>query len=185
MTRGHGRHLGLVRGGRSVGCGRCCSPAISSRRHGARVLRIISAPLPVEPLASRAALFPRPRRRAAWRRRRSPRCCVSCRSAIRMRDLFEMADVIAALSATRAGRRRAADGPLRACRCWRRLASDSISPPARSPVAGGSAYVSPKSGRAVSRDAGAPWGPRLLAYPRFLQEEIEPRRSRRLSRRSG
>src|SRR5439155_3159632 len=29
-------------------------------------------------------------------------------------------------------------------------------------------YVSPKSGRAVSREAGAPWHDRLLRLPRFL-----------------
>src|SRR5690606_36717305 len=29
-------------------------------------------------------------------------------------------------------------------------------------------YVSPRSGRAVSRDAGAPWADRLLALPEFL-----------------
>lgn len=33
------------------------------------------------------------------------------------------------------------------------------------------AFVSPKSGRAVSRAAGAPWRERLLAYPAFLREE--------------
>jgi DNA repair protein RecO (recombination protein O) len=31
------------------------------------------------------------------------------------------------------------------------------------------AYVSPKSGRAVSRNAGEPWRERLLRYPAFLQ----------------
>ncbi|MGI9231033.1 MAG: DNA repair protein RecO C-terminal domain-containing protein, partial [Methylocystis sp.] len=31
------------------------------------------------------------------------------------------------------------------------------------------AYVSPKSGRVVSRSAGAPWRDRLLPYPAFLQ----------------
>jgi DNA repair protein RecO (recombination protein O) len=31
------------------------------------------------------------------------------------------------------------------------------------------AYVSPKSGRAVSRDAGAPWRDKMLALPAFLQ----------------
>ncbi len=31
------------------------------------------------------------------------------------------------------------------------------------------AYVSPKSGRAVSREAGAPWRARLLPFPAFLQ----------------
>jgi DNA repair protein RecO (recombination protein O) len=32
-------------------------------------------------------------------------------------------------------------------------------------------YVSPKSGRAVSRVAGAPWHERMLALPEFLREE--------------
>jgi len=37
------------------------------------------------------------------------------------------------------------------------------------------AYVSPKSGRAVSRDAGKPYCDRLLKLPRFLlEEEAEP-----------
>ena len=35
-------------------------------------------------------------------------------------------------------------------------------------------YVSPKSGRAVSRAAGAPWRERLLALPAFLGEEGPP-----------
>ncbi|MGD9924603.1 MAG: DNA repair protein RecO [Pseudorhodoplanes sp.] len=35
-------------------------------------------------------------------------------------------------------------------------------------------YVSPKSGRAVSRDAGAPWRDRLLALPAFVSGEAEP-----------
>jgi DNA repair protein RecO (recombination protein O) len=33
-------------------------------------------------------------------------------------------------------------------------------------------YVSPKSGRAVSREAGDPWRERMLALPAFLREEI-------------
>jgi len=36
--------------------------------------------------------------------------------------------------------------------------------------AGDLAYVSPKSGRAVSRAAGAPWQDKLLRLPRFLTE---------------
>src|SRR5438034_5157452 len=36
------------------------------------------------------------------------------------------------------------------------------------------AYVSPKSGRAVSRAAGAPWEHKLLRLPRFLAEEEHP-----------
>jgi DNA repair protein RecO (recombination protein O) len=37
------------------------------------------------------------------------------------------------------------------------------------------AYVSPKSGRAVSRGAGAPYADRMLALPPFLQEGIAPK----------
>jgi DNA repair protein RecO (recombination protein O) len=33
-------------------------------------------------------------------------------------------------------------------------------------------YVSPKSGRAVSQEAGAPWRDRLLALPSFLREDV-------------
>ena len=36
------------------------------------------------------------------------------------------------------------------------------------------AYVSPKSGRAVSRDAGAPWQDRLLRLPAFLSDTVTP-----------
>jgi len=35
-------------------------------------------------------------------------------------------------------------------------------------------YVSPKSGRAVSRVAGEPWRDRLLRLPSFLSEEVHP-----------
>ncbi len=40
-------------------------------------------------------------------------------------------------------------------------------------IAGELIYVSPKSGRAVSRDAGEPWKDQLLALPRFLSGEAE------------
>jgi DNA repair protein RecO (recombination protein O) len=35
-------------------------------------------------------------------------------------------------------------------------------------------YVSPKSGRAVSRQAGDPWKDRLLVLPAFLREALDP-----------
>ncbi|MFD1746208.1 DNA repair protein RecO [Rhizobium helianthi] len=35
-------------------------------------------------------------------------------------------------------------------------------------------YVSPKSGRAVSREAGAPWADRMLPLPAFLTPQAEP-----------
>ena len=40
-------------------------------------------------------------------------------------------------------------------------------------IAGELIYVSPKSGRAVSRDAGEPWKDQLLALPCFLSGEAE------------
>lgn len=40
--------------------------------------------------------------------------------------------------------------------------------------AGDLGYVSPKSGRAVSREAGAPWRDRLLRLPAFLSEAVAP-----------
>ncbi len=39
-------------------------------------------------------------------------------------------------------------------------------------------YVSPKSGRAVSRDAGAPWADKMLQLPEFLRDEQAPASSR-------
>jgi len=36
-------------------------------------------------------------------------------------------------------------------------------------------YVSPKSGRAVSRDAGEPWGSKMLALPPFLRQGANAR----------
>jgi DNA repair protein RecO (recombination protein O) len=38
-------------------------------------------------------------------------------------------------------------------------------------------YVSPKSGRAVSRDAGAPWAERLLPLPAFLRGALDAQAS--------
>ena len=66
---------------------------------------------------------------------------------------------------------RPAHGALRAADCSPSSASASIS---RSCAATGSTaelvYVSPKSGRAVSRDAGRPWQDKLLRLPAFLAE---------------
>ena len=43
-------------------------------------------------------------------------------------------------------------------------------------------YVSPKSGRAVSAEAGAPWRDRLLPLPPFLRDDAPLKRSRALRR---
>ncbi len=53
--------------------------------------------------------------------------------------------------------------------CWKTSASASTCPPAPSPVSREELiYVSPKSARAVSRDAGLPYKDKLLALPPFL-----------------
>ena len=62
------------------------------------------------------------------------------------------------------------------CSSWPSSASASIFPPARRP-ASDLVYVSPKSGRAVSRAAGAPWHDRLLALPAFFGEDGGPQPS--------
>ena len=61
------------------------------------------------------------------------------------------------------------------CSCSPSSASASISRPARRPASSlDLVFVSPKSGRAVSRAAGAAWRDRLLALPAFLGEEEGP-----------
>ena len=55
------------------------------------------------------------------------------------------------------------------CNCLPSSASASISPNAPRPARLGSLiYVSPKSGRAVSREAGTPYADRMLRLPAFL-----------------
>ena len=76
MTREHGRHLGLVRGGAARGCGRCCSRAIGSARPGGRGSTSISAIIAVEGLdAARRG----PVRRLRTRSTASPISAALCR----------------------------------------------------------------------------------------------------------
>ncbi|HRK24386.1 MAG TPA: DNA repair protein RecO [Beijerinckiaceae bacterium] len=166
MTRSHGRHLGLVRGGR----GRRHAPVLQP---GNTVDLVWRARLDehlgqyqVEPLVMRsrfldsaAALY-----------------ALSVVSGhLRLlpeRDpheaLYEAATVIFDH----------ADDPATACaliaRFERALLGDlgfglDLDACAATGAAADLIYVSPKSGRAVSRDAGAPYADRLLALPDFLR----------------
>lgn len=172
MTRGHGRHLGLVRGGRSRTLRPVLQPGNLVAAHWrARLEDHLGAYL-VEPLAARAAHF------------------LDCAAALHgvaalcallrlmperdpHEDLFEMADAIAA----RLGAPGGADGAAPAMARFELallgalgfgLDLDSC---ALTGTREDLAYVSPKSGRAVSRVAGAPWRERLLPYPSFLRQD--------------
>ena len=169
MTRAHGRHLGVVRGGRSGALRPVLQP-------GNRVEAVWRARLEgqlgaytVEPVKSRAARF--------IDRAFALHGVAYLGALLRLlpeRDpheaLFEMADVIAdelvsmdhapfLLARFELALLGALGFGLDLDACALTGAREDL------------VYVSPKSGRAVSRAAGAPWGPRLLAYPRFLQEE--------------
>jgi DNA repair protein RecO (recombination protein O) len=168
MTRAHGRHLGLVRGGsgRTLRCVLQIGNSVEVSWR-ARLEQHLGA-YAVEPLRSRAArlidhafalhgvahlgallrLLPE----------RDPQG-----------ELFEMAEVIADrldsldLAPTLMARfelalLQALGFGLDLERCALTGATDDL------------AYVSPKTGRAVTRGAGAPWSDRLLPYPAFLQD---------------
>lgn len=169
MTRARGRHLGLVRGGRS----RAMRPVLQP---GNRVIAAWRARLEdhlgaytVEPVAARAARF--------LDRGTALNGVAALCALLRLlperdphEELFELADAIferldspdsgfalmARFELTLLG---ALGFGLDLDACALTGAREDL------------AYVSPKSGRAVSRAAGAPWGERLLPYPMFLRGE--------------
>ncbi|MEF3365671.1 DNA repair protein RecO [Methylocystis sp. 9N] len=169
MTRAHGRHLGLVRGGRSRTLRPILQPGNLVVAHWRARLEDHLGAYTVEPLAARAAHF---LDRAAALHGVGALCALLRLLPERdpHEELYEMADAVVA----RLGDPGAA-APLMArfelallgalgfgldldC-CALTGARDDL------------AYVSPKSGRAVSRAAGAPWREKLLPYPNFLQDD--------------
>ena len=167
MTRAHGRHLGLVRGGRS----RKQQPVLQP---GNRVDLLWRARLdehlgtfqaePIEMNAARlmdsaVAIYGL----QTWRR-----ICACCPSATPHDGLYEtLAVMIAHLDDADAAGELVARFEL--------LILDELgfgldlSQCAATGARQDLAYVSPKSGRAVSRDAGAPWRDKMLVLPAFLQ----------------
>lgn len=172
MTRAHGRHLGLVRGGRSRRLRPILQPGnLVAAQWRARLEDHLGA-LTIEPLAARAAHF---LDRAAALHGVAALCALLRLLPERdpHEELFEMAEAIAARLGDVRDSERAATMMARfelallgalgfgldLHSCALTGAQDDL------------AYVSPKSGRAVSRAAGAPWRDRLLPYPDFLQHE--------------
>ncbi len=168
MTRAHGRHLGVVRGGRSRAMRPVLQPGnLVAATWRARIEDHLGA-FAVEPLVSRAARL--------IDRGTALHGLAALAALLRLlperdphEELFETADAIAAQldapDAAAASMARFELALLGALGFGLDLEACALTG-AREDLA----YVSPRSGRAVSRAAGAPWGDRLLPYPDFLQD---------------
>lgn len=166
MTRNHGRHLGLVRGGHSRTLQPVLQPgnsigvvwrarleehlgAFAVELHESRAARVMEQPLALYGLNHLSGLL-------HMLPERDPHA-----------GLFEMAEAIANHLDVRA---RAPDLLVRfelALLAEFGFGLD-LERCALSGVTADLAFVSPKSGRAVSREAAAPWRDRLLPLPAFL-----------------
>ena len=173
MTRAHGRHLGLVERRAVEPHGRRrCSPAIRSPSSGARGSTSISAPIAIEPLTLRAGAL-LPSATGAGRARLSRRAAAP---AARARSARE--PVRRARRHRRPSRRPHAGARAAGAASRRRSSARAVSRSISETCASSGAredliYVSPKSGRAVSASAGAPWRDRLLPLPAFLKGQGE------------
>ncbi len=172
MTRAHGRHLGLVRGGRSRRLRPILQPGNLVAAHWRARLEDHLGALTVEPLVARAAYL---LDRAAALNGVASLCALLRLLPERdpHEEVFEMADAVAARLSDIHG-----DdvGAVMMARFELALLGAlgfglDLNACALTGARDDLAYVSPKSGRAVSRAAGAPWRDRLLPYPDFLQHE--------------
>jgi DNA repair protein RecO (recombination protein O) len=168
LTLGHGRHAGLVRGGGSRRMRGFLQPGNGvSANWRARLEEHLGA-LTVEPLASRAALYDQP----------GPLAALTAATALVEAALPERAphpelyhlltELLEVLD--RPG------WPEAYIRWELRLLADlgfglDLGSCAATGGNDGLAWVSPKSGRAVSLSAGEPWRDKLLPLPRFLSPE--------------
>ncbi|QGM98065.1 DNA repair protein RecO [Methylocystis parvus] len=170
MTRAHGRHLGVVRGGRSKALRPVLQPGnLVSVNWRARLEDHMGA-FAVEPLAARAARY--------LDRGAALHGVATLAALLRLlperdphEELFEAADAIATALGDVGAAPMMARFELALLgalgfgldleRCALTGTRDDL------------AFVSPKSGRAVNRAAAAPWRERLLPFPRLLQAEGE------------
>jgi DNA repair protein RecO (recombination protein O) len=171
MTRGHGRHLGLVRGGRSARMTAVLQPgntvglvwrsrldehlgAFAVEPLELRAGRLIGSALALAGLAWLGALV-------RLMPERDPN-----------EKVYEATTLIAGMLDD------AARAPLLVARFEAQILAEcgfqlDLSRCAATGTTKDLAYVSPKSGRAVSREAGEPWRDRLLPLPAFLREGAE------------
>jgi DNA repair protein RecO (recombination protein O) len=168
MTRAHGRHLGLVRGGRSPRLNAALQPGNTlGLVWRARLDEHLGA-FSVEPLTMRAGRLMQSALALAglhWLGalmrllpERDPHAAVY-EALTLITDRLDEAALVPPLVARFEAQMLAECGfSLDLARCAATGTSERL------------LYVSPKTGRAVSEDAGAPWRDRLLPLPRFLQE---------------
>jgi DNA repair protein RecO (recombination protein O) len=167
MTRGHGRHLGLVRGGRSRRQQPVLQPgnrvellwrarldehlgtfqAEALELNAARLFDSAVAVFGLQTLAAHLRLLPE----------RDPHGGLYDTLALMMAHLDDPAAAAELVVRYELLVLEELGFGLDLARCAATGGSDDL------------AYVSPKSGRAVSRDAGEPWRDRMLALPAFLK----------------
>ncbi len=172
MTRVHGRHLGLVRGGRSPRLGAVLQPGNTlAFVWRARLDEHLGA-FAVEPLALRAG-----------RLMESALALAGINYLAALLRLLPERDSHAAVYETLSIIADALDDAALAPTLVARFESQmlaecgfrlDLSRCAATGATDGLAYVSPKSGRAVSGEAGAQWRDRLLPLPAFLREGAPP-----------
>jgi DNA repair protein RecO (recombination protein O) len=172
MTRGHGRHLGLVRGGAGSRMRPVLQPGNSVRAVWRARLHEHLGHFVVEGLQLRAASF-LPVSHAVFG---VTHLAALCRLLPERDPQPAIHDAVAAILDRMHDRSLAG-----ACvaRFELQLIAElgfglDLEQCAVTGQAVDLAYVSPKSGRAISRAAGAPWQDKLLRLPRFLAEQ-EPR----------
>ncbi len=168
MTKRHGRHLGMVRGGLGRALRSVLQPGNRVEANWRARLETHMGAFTIEPLKSRAARL--------IDREYALHGVAYLGALLRLlperdpqADLFEMAEVIAErLDSLK-------EAPALLARFELALLAAlgfglDLSTCALTGTREDLAFVSPKSGRAVSRAAGAPWREKLLRYPGFLQE---------------
>jgi len=172
MTKSHGRHFGLVRGGRSKRLAAALQPGNSLVLVWRARLDEHLGAFVVEPLTSRAGRLMESAMALAGINylgalarllpERDPHEAVY-EALTLIVDQLDDAAIAPALVALFEAQVLAECGfRLDLSRCAATGASEGL------------AYVSPRSGRAVSLTAGAPWRDRLLPLPAFLREGARP-----------
>jgi DNA repair protein RecO (recombination protein O) len=172
MTREHGRHLGLVRGGAGSRLKPVLQPGNSVMATWRARLEEHLGYFTVEGVDLRAAAF-LPAAHAVF----GVTHLAALTRLLPERDPHE--SVFAALDALLDRLGDAATVAAPAARFELQLLAElgfglDLSSCAATGALVDLAYVSPKSGRAVSRAAGEPWRERLLALPAFLADEEAP-----------